>query len=313
MRCQGGLRCIRVFGLISFLGLLAAGCSVLEGEQDPPAIPAIEQANSAIQSAKEAGANERFPEEYAALEHRYLETRGVFYACQEDEALAMANALVADANALATKRVELPNQCPEIVLTEVREVFINDPVRFDASGTTDADGDKLTYTWQFGDGTEVTTDEPYGPHLYTDVGNYTVRLSVVDEAGCVVDDNIFVQVVSREQIRSDVLFDFDESTLRPGAETVLSGIVEQLQTNPSYQVELVGHTDSTGPEEYNMGLSERRAKSVQSYLEQQNIEPQRITVDWKGESDPVAPNDTKEGRAQNRRTDITVNPLPAMQ
>lgn len=312
MRCQGGLRCIQVFGLISLVGF-ATGCAVLQGEQDPPALPAIEQANSAIQSAKQAGADERFPEEYAALEQRYLETRGVFYACQDDEALQMANALVADANALATKRVEAPNTCPEIVLTEVRQVFINDPVRFDASGTTDADGHRLTYTWRYGDGTEVTTDEPFGPHLFTEVGNYTVRLAVVDEAGCVVEEDIFVQVVSREQIRSDVLFDFDESILKPGAEAVLSGIVEQLQANPSYQVELVGHTDSTGPEEYNMGLSERRARAVQAHLEEQGIEPQRITVDWRGESEPVAPNDTKEGRAQNRRTDIFVNPLPAMQ
>jgi outer membrane protein OmpA-like peptidoglycan-associated protein len=315
MRCRGGLRCIQVFGLISLVGFLTAGCATLQGEQDPPALPAIEQANSAIQAAKQAGAEERFPEDYAALETRYLETRGVFYACKDDQALEMANALVADANALATRRVEVAptNMAPTAQLAAIDEAFVNTPVEFDASGTSDPDTDELTYNWSFGDGTNIVTSTPITTHTYVQVGNYTARVRVEDGRGGIDEADTFVRIVSREQIRSDVLFEFDEATLRPGAEAVLSGIVEQLQANPSYQVELIGHTDATGPEEYNMGLSERRAKAVQAYLEEQGIEPQRITADWKGESAPEAPNDTKEGRAQNRRTEIIVNPQPVMQ
>jgi outer membrane protein OmpA-like peptidoglycan-associated protein len=288
---------------------------VIQGEQDPPALPAIQKADSAIQAAKQAGADQRFPDEYAALETRYLETRGVFYACQENKALEMANALIADANALATKRVEMPPPAMPLMakLVGPEQAFINTPVEFDASGTTAPNAETLTYHWDFGDGTTATTTTPTTTHTFAQVGNYTVRVTADDGHGGTNTADTFLRIVQREQIRSDVLFDFDQATLKPGAETVLQGTVDQLKSNPSYQVELVGHTDSTGPEAYNMALSERRAKAVQAYLAQQGIEPQRITADWKGESDPVAPNDTKEGRAQNRRTDIIVNPLPAMQ
>lgn len=315
MRCRGGLRCIQAFGLISLVGFLAAGCAVLQGEQEPPALSAIGQADQAIEAAEQAGADERFPEEYEALEKRYLETRGVFYACADEQALEMANALVADANALATKRVEMApaNTAPGAQLFGPDEAYVDTPVEFDASGTSDPDMDELTYNWSFGDGTDAVTSTPITTHTYDQVGNYTARVTVEDGRGGTDTADTFIRIVSREEIRSDVLFEFDEATLRPGAESVLRNIVEQLQANPSYQVELIGHTDATGPEEYNMGLSERRAKAVQAYLEEQGIAPQRITVDWKGETAPVAPNDTKEGRAQNRRTEIIVNPLPAMQ
>ena len=315
MRCRGGLRCIQVLCLVSIAAFLSSGCAVLQGEQDPPALPAIAQANSAIEAAKQAGAAERFPEEYADLETRYLAARGTFYACQDDEALEMANALVADANALATRRVEVApaNMAPVARLVGPDEAYVNTPVEFDASGTSDADDDALTYSWNFGDETSTVTSTPVVTHTFEEVGNYTVRVMADDGRGGTDTANTFVRIVSQEVIRSDVLFDFDEATLKPEAASVLRGIVEQLQANPSYQVELVGHTDATGPADYNLGLSERRARAVQEYLVSQGIEPQRITADWKGESEPVAPNDTREGRAQNRRTEIRLNPMPAMQ
>jgi OOP family OmpA-OmpF porin len=71
-------------------------------------------------------------------------------------------------------------------------------------------------------------------------------------------------------------------------------------------VEVAGHTDSVGSEEYNMGLSDRRANSVKDYLISQGITATRLTARGYGESQPVASNDTDAGRAQNRRVELIV-------
>jgi OmpA-OmpF porin, OOP family len=71
-------------------------------------------------------------------------------------------------------------------------------------------------------------------------------------------------------------------------------------------VEVAGHTDSIGTEEYNQGLSERRAESVRAYLESKGISATRLTARGYGELQPIASNDTEEGRAQNRRSEMIV-------
>jgi outer membrane protein OmpA-like peptidoglycan-associated protein len=69
---------------------------------------------------------------------------------------------------------------------------------------------------------------------------------------------------------------------------------------------LAGHTDSTGSEEHNLGLSRRRAQSVADYLTTQTVDPARFAVEGYGKSDPVASNDTAEGRAENRRVEVAI-------
>jgi outer membrane protein OmpA-like peptidoglycan-associated protein len=306
--------------LLIFAGFLAAGCATLM-PQEPQALTDLHQADDAIAAAKQAGAADRFPDEFAELEQRYLVARGVFYACQEAKASDLARALVADANALATKRVEVPmppppppaaNQAPIARFLGPNEGSINDQLNFDASASSDPEGGSLTYSWDFGDGTIASFGSPVASHRYTSVGNYNVRLTVEDNRGSSDTTMQLVRIVSLEIIRSDVLFDFDRATLKPAAEEILGRIVQQMQEDSSFQAELVGYTDSTGPAEYNMGLSKRRAEAVRDYLITNGIEAQRITTEWKGETDPVASNDTREGRSQNRRTEITLNPTPAM-
>jgi outer membrane protein OmpA-like peptidoglycan-associated protein len=105
-----------------------------------------------------------------------------------------------------------------------------------------------------------------------------------------------------------VLFDFDKSTLKPQATQSLASIVQQLKSDPSLRADIVGHTDSVGTEEYNMGLSERRAKAVSTHMVRNGIAATRLNVSWKGETQPVAPNTTEDGRSRNRRVEITVRP-----
>ena len=86
---------------------------------------------------------------------------------------------------------------------------------------------------------------------------------------------------------------------------MLNEAYEILKENPEIGFELAGHTDNIGSEEYNMKLSEKRAKAVMEYFVRKGIDPNRFTTKGFGFTEPVASNDTKEGRAKNRRVELT--------
>ncbi|OZI24952.1 hypothetical protein CAL18_05265 [Bordetella genomosp. 7] len=105
---------------------------------------------------------------------------------------------------------------------------------------------------------------------------------------------------------ADTFFDFDKSTLKPEGRQLLQQVAQQAQGINLETIIAVGHTDSIGTEQYNQGLSERRAASVKAYLVSLGIDPNRIYTEGKGELQPIASNKTREGRAQNRRVEIEV-------
>jgi outer membrane protein OmpA-like peptidoglycan-associated protein len=105
---------------------------------------------------------------------------------------------------------------------------------------------------------------------------------------------------------SDVLFDTGSATLKPGAREKLARVAGILSAHPDLHIEVEGHTDNVGSEDYNQGLSERRAAAVQAYLLQQKISPTAVGTEGFGESRPVASNDTAAGRQQNRRVELVV-------
>jgi len=98
-----------------------------------------------------------------------------------------------------------------------------------------------------------------------------------------------------------VLFDFDSATIKAGNEAMFRNAIKVLKLNPTLTVEIQGHTDSQGAEEYNQKLSERRAESVKQKLVDHGISSARLTIKGFGEANPVASNDTEAGRAHNRR------------
>ncbi|MGD9384620.1 MAG: OmpA family protein [Desulfobacterales bacterium] len=102
-----------------------------------------------------------------------------------------------------------------------------------------------------------------------------------------------------------VLFDFDSAEIKSEAFPMLDEAVLILKKNPAMKVEIDGHTDNVGPAAYNMTLSERRAKSVMKYFVDQGVEAQRLTTKGFGFTRPAVSNDTKEGRAKNRRVELT--------
>lgn len=105
---------------------------------------------------------------------------------------------------------------------------------------------------------------------------------------------------------ADTFFDFDKDTLKPEGRQLLDQVASQVSSINLETIIAVGHTDWTGPETYNQGLSERRAASVKNYLVGKGIDPNRIYTEGKGEAEPIADNRTREGRAQNRRVEIEI-------
>jgi len=106
---------------------------------------------------------------------------------------------------------------------------------------------------------------------------------------------------------SDVLFDTGSYTLKPGAREKLAKISGIVLAHPGLSLQIEGHTDSVGGDEFNQQLSERRADSVRDFLAEQGVAPSSITAHGFGKTQPVASNDTAEGRQRNRRVELVVN------
>ena len=119
-----------------------------------------------------------------------------------------------------------------------------------------------------------------------------IQVSAVEENVTIVLNNIF--------------FDFDKTVLKPESYPELNRIISVMKEKSGMQIEIAGHADATGPESYNLRLSERRARAVVQYLTREGIESGRISVVFHGESKPVAPNTTPDGRRRNRRVEFKI-------
>ena len=105
-----------------------------------------------------------------------------------------------------------------------------------------------------------------------------------------------------------VLFETNSSQIRSEAYPVLNDVAYILKNNPDIKVEIQGHTDSTGTAKYNQWLSEKRAQNVMQHLVKRGIDPKRLQAKGYGLTQPVASNDTPEGRSRNRRVEL--KPIP---
>lgn len=103
---------------------------------------------------------------------------------------------------------------------------------------------------------------------------------------------------------SDVHFDFDSAHIKPDSLHNLDKDVETLKKHETAKVTIVGHTDAIGTEAYNEQLSQKRAESVMQYFIEQGISPSRMAAEGRGDTQPVATNETEQGRAENRRTEL---------
>jgi outer membrane protein OmpA-like peptidoglycan-associated protein len=311
MRFRHVWRYFSYLSLVALAGLFIAGCVI----QDPPALVEIGKSRQALDNARKAGKADCAPEKFAELEKRYLQARGVFYACNDAEALRLAQALAADANALGCPvpvAAAPANRPPVCRLSVAPQGQVGEAVTLDASGSSDPDGNPLTYTWDFGDGTPSTkSDSPRMTHSYARVGNYTAKVTVDDGRGGMCSATAPITVIQKFVLADKgrkVLFDFNKAVLKPEARAQLEGVLQALKEQPSLQVQVVGHTDGVGSDAYNMKLSQRRAESVADFLIKNGSRKENLQVDWKGKREPIASNANAEGRAQNRRVEITLSP-----
>ena len=306
-------RCLSYLSLVVLAGLSITGCVI----QEPRGITELNRARQALDDARKAGKADCAPDKFEELEKRYLVARGVYYSCNDAEAIRLAQALAADAKALACPPPPAPpvsNRPPVCRLIVPAEGQAGTPVTLDASGSSDPDGDPLSYTWDFGDGTPpAKTTIARITHNYARVGGYVVKVTVDDGRGgsCTGSAQLpIVQKIVLTETAGKVLFDFNKYNLKPEAIRQLAPVLQVVKDQPGVRILVVGHTDSVGSDAYNLKLSRQRADSVAAYLAQNGVPRQNITTEGRGKRDPVpgVSQATAEGRAQNRRVEITLSP-----
>lgn len=121
----------------------------------------------------------------------------------------------------------------------------------------------------------------------------------VDRNGCPIKDEV-VMTVER------LGFAFDSAELDAQSKRALDATVAVIKSHSEVQMDIVGYTDSVGSEAYNQGLSVRRAQAAKAYLVSQGVSASQLNAVGRGESDPVASNETEDGRARNRRVELVV-------
>jgi OOP family OmpA-OmpF porin len=172
-------------------------------------------------------------------------------------------------------------------------------------------GDKVCiYTIQIG-------DNYYGEKLLeqiSGIGGCGFSINADELAGCAEIASFVKQVFFEKApprpapakiIINSVLFDFDSNVVKPEASIVLEEVAGTLKQDSS-DVVIEGHTCSVGSEDYNMGLSERRASAVKDFLVDQGVDTERLTAKGLGEAEPISDNTSKAGREQNRRVEFEV-------
>lgn len=105
---------------------------------------------------------------------------------------------------------------------------------------------------------------------------------------------------------SGLLFGVDKSELQANAKQNIDNLAASLNKYPDTDIKVIGHTDASGSDSYNMSLSQKRAASVREYAVSQGVSPSRLKTYGKGENEPIASNDTVDGMASNRRVEIVI-------
>lgn len=151
----------------------------------------------------------------------------------------------------------------------------------------------------------VVTD-PYGKPVKDPYGKCVLSIGGVEHPECGAPQ--MVKSPISMSLSADANFDFNKAVLKPAGKASIDKLAADIKGKAKVNsIDLVGHTDSIGSDAYNQRLSERRADAVKTYLIEKGVNPALITAKGMGERQPIASNKTAEGRAQNRRVEITVD------
>nr|WP_276572746.1 OmpA family protein [Nannocystis pusilla] len=128
------------------------------------------------------------------------------------------------------------------------------------------------------------------------------RNNYQDDDGCA--DEVPRAVTKFTGVIKGIFFDVDKDSIKKSSKSTLDNAVKVLKDFPSVKVEISGHTDSSGDRDHNVDLSKRRADAVKKYLVDKGIDSARITTRGAGPDEPIADNNTKDGKAKNRRIEF---------
>jgi OmpA-OmpF porin, OOP family len=306
-------RVLRVTLILVFLGSsigALVGCAGLEvlpdGRWVPKELPA---ADRAVSAAKKAGKDKECPEAFSAAEKLQKDAWPVYNSCRTKEAIAMANDAVAKANALCP---------PKPVAAPAPVAPAPTIVSFSASPASIEQGKCATLSWSAVNASTASIDPGVGS---VDPGdgskqvcpNSTTQYTLTatgkggSKTGSTTVDVISAAPKPIDKLTVHINFDTNKSTIRKSEIPELKQALAFANKYPGSTIEVDGYTDSTGSDKYNMGLSERRAAAVKQYLLANGVTTaDKITSRGFGKANPVASNDTADGRFQNRRVEILI-------
>lgn len=184
------------------------------------------------------------------------------------------------------------------------------PLTVQFNGSANGGCPPVMYRWDFRDGGSSSDQSP--SHIYETPGDYTASLTVTDSKGNACQKSVSVKSAAEEFIPTPekpvilqgVNFGFDKAVLLENSVQILDRVAVSLLAHPEVKVEVGGHCDSDGSNEYNLKLSDRRAKAVRDYLIKKGVAATQLTAKGYGESQPIADNKTAEGKAKNRRVEL---------
>ena len=203
-------------------------------------------------------------------------------------------------------------QCPTITSFNVSPVMVQcgAPISLELVAVAPApNGEELSYTWEiagrsFETGHRAVWNTPTCKTISDPEKVYTVR-GIVSDGECAVTRSVDVKVFCNCAFDAMLHFAFGKAELDPTARIGLDNLGKMLQQNQKHFVLIEGHTDYIGSDQYNKLLGKRRAEAVKEYLVTHwNINPDRLITRSLGEEEPIAPNESPAGRAENRRTEI---------
>ena len=154
--------------------------------------------------------------------------------------------------------------------------------------------------------TENTKEQSGASANSNSSGQEVAKLTKEEEQAAIISDINSNKTSNKAHILKGVSFNTGSTTLAQSSTEQIDAIVTALKSNPNVKIMLRGHTDNVGSSQGNMALSQKRADSLKAEFVSKGIDASRISTEGKGDSDPIASNDTKEGRILNRRVDIAV-------
>jgi outer membrane protein OmpA-like peptidoglycan-associated protein len=286
------------------LGVLV-GCSMTKETKS---------AMAALEAARSEGKDKQCPAEFRAAEDLVLRAQTLCHQCKPTEADALAREALAKASALCPKAAvaaaPAPAPTPEAVRVPAPTISLS------ASPTSMEAGSCATLTWSTTNATSVSIDpgvgtvEPSGSKQVCPSSTTRYTLTANGTGGSRTDSasvEVRAKPVPTAKLTIHVNFDTAKWNIRKSDEPELRKAEEFIKKYPSCKVEVDGHTDSRGSDEYNMGLSEKRADSVKKHLiEHRAISGDLITAKGFGKTQPIADNKTAKGRFENRRAEILI-------